>query len=223
MLARALALPSNLIVLDEPTNDLDMETLDLLQELLGEYKGTILIVSHDRDFLDRVASSVIVGGGGRSLEYAGGYSDMVAQRGFGLSGAPAAAQAATAEKTWQNDRLSGLAAKRKLGFNERRALETLPGRDREASRGPWGAGRQARRRRLPGPRTGCVRGRDQDLCGRLRDALAVGRGRVARTGDPPRGARAAVEGLNLRTAALPTALERDLVSLYRGISKGVRI
>ncbi len=93
MLARALSLPSNLIVLDEPTNDLDVETLDLLQELLGEYKGTILIVSHDRDFLDRVATSVIVSeGGGRWVEYAGGYSDMVAQRGFGLSG-PAASPA----------------------------------------------------------------------------------------------------------------------------------
>ena len=90
MLARALALPSNLMVLDEPTNDLDIETLDLLQELLGDYPGTILLVSHDRDFLDRVATSVIVSeGDGRWLEYAGGYSDMVAQRGYGLSGPPA--------------------------------------------------------------------------------------------------------------------------------------
>ena len=83
MLARALAKPSNLLVLDEPTNDLDIETLDLLQELLGDYAGTILLVSHDRDFLDRVATSVIVGDGdGRWVEYAGGYSDMVAQRGL---------------------------------------------------------------------------------------------------------------------------------------------
>ena len=87
MLARALATPSNLMVLDEPTNDLDIETLDLLQELLGDYAGTILIVSHDRDFLDRVATSVVVAeGGGRWVEYAGGYSDMVAQRGSGLAG-----------------------------------------------------------------------------------------------------------------------------------------
>ena len=91
MLARALAQPSNLMVLDEPTNDLDLETLELLQELLGDYPGTILIVSHDRDFLDRIATSVIVGeGGGRWREYAGGYSDLVAQRGYGLSGAPVA-------------------------------------------------------------------------------------------------------------------------------------
>jgi ATP-binding cassette subfamily F protein uup len=99
MLARALAKPSNLMVLDEPTNDLDIETLDLLQELLGDYSGTILIVSHDRDFLDRVATSVILGeGDGRWIEYAGGYSDMVAQRGYGLAG-PLGAPAETAAKT----------------------------------------------------------------------------------------------------------------------------
>ena len=98
MLARALAKPSNLMVLDEPTNDLDIETLDLLQELLGDYAGTILIVSHDRDFLDRVATSVVVGeGDGRWVEYAGGYSDMVAQRGYGLAG-PLGAPAEIAEK-----------------------------------------------------------------------------------------------------------------------------
>ena len=101
MLARALAKPSNLMVLDEPTNDLDIETLDLLQELLGDYSGTILIVSHDRDFLDRVATSVIVGDGdGRWVEYAGGYSDMVAQRGYGLAG-PLAGPVETAEKARQ--------------------------------------------------------------------------------------------------------------------------
>ena len=72
MLARALARPSNLMVLDEPTNDLDIETLDLLQELLGDYRGTILIVSHDRDFLDRVATSVIAAeGDGRWVDIRG--------------------------------------------------------------------------------------------------------------------------------------------------------
>jgi ABC transport system ATP-binding/permease protein len=127
MLARALAKPSNLMVLDEPTNDLDIETLDLLQELLGEYSGTILIVSHDRDFLDRVATSVVVGeGDGRWVEYAGGYSDMVAQRGYGLAG-PLGAPAEIAQKAAKRpaDRAS---PKRKLKFNEQRALETLPGR-----------------------------------------------------------------------------------------------
>ncbi len=86
MLARALAQPSNLLALDEPTNDLDIETLDLLQEMLNDYAGTILLVSHDRDFLDRVATSVVVNeGDGRWVEYAGGYSDMVAQRGVAPS------------------------------------------------------------------------------------------------------------------------------------------
>jgi ABC transport system ATP-binding/permease protein len=127
MLARALAKPSNLMVLDEPTNDLDIETLDLLQELLGDYAGTILLVSHDRDFLDRVATSVIVGeGDGRWVEYAGGYSDMVAQRGRGLAG-PLAAPVETGEKPDRRP-VERTAPKRKLGFNETRALETLPGR-----------------------------------------------------------------------------------------------
>ena len=85
MLARALARPSNLLVLDEPTNDLDLETLDLLQEMLADYAGTVLLVSHDRDFLDRVVSTVIAPeGDGRWVEYAGGYSDMLAQRGADL-------------------------------------------------------------------------------------------------------------------------------------------
>jgi ATP-binding cassette subfamily F protein uup len=82
LLAAALAKPSNLLILDEPTNDLDLETLDLLQEMLGEYPGTVILVSHDRDFLDRVATSTLVSeGNGRWVEYAGGYSDMLAQRG----------------------------------------------------------------------------------------------------------------------------------------------
>jgi ABC transport system ATP-binding/permease protein len=127
MLARALAKPSNLIVLDEPTNDLDIETLDLLQELLGDYSGTILLVSHDRDFLDRVATSVIVGDGdGRWVEYAGGYSDMVAQRGYELAG-PLGAPVQPAEKAGR-PAVERAAPKRKLKFNEKRALETLPGR-----------------------------------------------------------------------------------------------
>ncbi len=127
MLARALARPSNLMVLDEPTNDLDIETLDLLQELLGDYAGTILVVSHDRDFLDRVATAVIVGEGeGRWVEYAGGYSDMVAQRGRGLAGALAAPIAPAGRPG--RPPADRAAPRRKLGFNERRALETLPAR-----------------------------------------------------------------------------------------------
>ena len=130
MLARVLARPSNLMVLDEPTNDLDIETLDLLQELLGDYAGTILVVSHDRDFLDRVATSVIVGeGDGRWVEYAGGYSDMVAQRGRGLAGPLATpVEPPGRPNTPPADRA---APRRKLGFNERRALDTLPRRMEE--------------------------------------------------------------------------------------------
>jgi len=131
MLARALAQPSNLLVLDEPTNDLDLETLDLLQEMITDYSGTVILVSHDRDFLDRTVSSVLVSEGeGRWVEYAGGYSDMVAQRGQGVqarvvekdarpksAGKPAAAPAAQ--------------GKRKLSFNEQHDLKTLPQRMEE--------------------------------------------------------------------------------------------
>ena len=86
MLARALAKPSNLLVLDEPTNDLDLETLDVLEETLGDYAGTVILISHDRDFLDRVVNAVIVPeGDGAWNEYAGGYSDMLAQRGRDIS------------------------------------------------------------------------------------------------------------------------------------------
>ena len=89
MLARALAKPSNLLVLDEPTNDLDLETLDVLEEMLGDYEGTVILISHDRDFLDRVVTSVIApDGNGRWIEYAGGYSDMLepARLGFAARG-----------------------------------------------------------------------------------------------------------------------------------------
>jgi ATP-binding cassette subfamily F protein uup len=127
MLARALAQPSNLLVLDEPTNDLDIETLDLLQELLADYPGTIVLVSHDRDFLDRVATSVIVNEGeGRWAEYAGGYSDMIAQRGFGLAG-PSAVPSAKAPRERGREAIRP-ATKRRLSFKEKHALEKLPAR-----------------------------------------------------------------------------------------------
>jgi ATP-binding cassette subfamily F protein uup len=125
MLARALSLPSNFLVLDEPTNDLDLETLDLVEEMLGDYPGTVIVVSHDRDFLDRVCTSVLVAEGeGRWLEYAGGYSDMVAQRGAGVSAR--AVEAAPAAKPKQEPKPREDRQKRKLSFNEKRALETLP-------------------------------------------------------------------------------------------------
>ena len=131
MLARALALPSNLLVLDEPTNDLDLETLDLLQEMLADYPGTVIVVSHDRDFLDRVATSVIVAeGDGRWTEYAGGYSDMVAQRGFGI-GQSAPAAVLKTPKAEAKERAAAVQDKKKLSFKHKHALETLPGRIEE--------------------------------------------------------------------------------------------
>jgi ABC transport system ATP-binding/permease protein len=129
MLARALALPSNLLVLDEPTNDLDLETLDLLQEMLNDYPGTLILVSHDRDFLDRVATSVLVSeGNGRWIEYAGGYSDMVAQRGEGVGAKVAAAKATGKSKTIEPAPAAAAKTKRRLSFKEKHALETLPKR-----------------------------------------------------------------------------------------------
>ncbi len=131
MLARALAKPSNLLVLDEPTNDLDLETLDLLQEMLGDYPGTIIIVSHDRDFLDRCVTSTIVSEGkGRWQEYAGGYTDMVAQRGAGVSqAAPVAKKIADAGKMAHSVKAETVlkpVARRKFTFKEKHALDTLP-------------------------------------------------------------------------------------------------
>ena len=80
LLARALAKPANLLVLDEPTNDLDMDTLDLLEDLLADYEGTLILVSHDRDFIDRLATSTIaLDGRGRAVETPGGWSDFIAQ------------------------------------------------------------------------------------------------------------------------------------------------
>ncbi|MBU3732096.1 MAG: ABC-F family ATP-binding cassette domain-containing protein [Beijerinckiaceae bacterium] len=126
LLARALATPSNLMVLDEPTNDLDLETLDLLEELLADYKGTLIVVSHDRDFLDRICSSILMAeGDGKWIEYAGGYSDMVAQRGEGVK-----ARAAEIKAKVRDEKPSAIEANRsisnKLSFKEKHLLDTLP-------------------------------------------------------------------------------------------------
>src|SRR5689334_16896564 len=127
MLARALAKPSNLLVLDEPTNDLDLETLDVLEEMLGDYEGTVILISHDRDFLDRVVTSVIVPeGNGRWIEYAGGYTDMLAQRGADLTREAVKATAPVEEKKEAKAAAPSASPKRRLNFNEKHALETLP-------------------------------------------------------------------------------------------------
>jgi ATP-binding cassette subfamily F protein uup len=112
-------------VLDEPTNDLDLETLDVLEEMLGDYEGTVILISHDRDFLDRVVTSVIAPeGDGRWIEYAGGYSDMLTQRGADLK--REAVKAAAVESSKAPKAGVPSPARRRLNFNERHALETLP-------------------------------------------------------------------------------------------------
>jgi ATP-binding cassette subfamily F protein uup len=127
MLALALARPSNLLVLDEPTNDLDMETLDVLEEMLAEYPGTVLLISHDRDFLDRLVSGVIVpDGDGRWIEYAGGYSDMLAQRGTGPTRDDAKPAPAKPVRASGSPAAGPQTLKRRLTFNDKHALETLP-------------------------------------------------------------------------------------------------
>ena len=117
-LAKILSRPSNLLVLDEPTNDLDLETLELLEEMLVEFQGTLLVVSHDRAFLDNVVSSTLVSeGDGRWTEYVGGYTDWLRQR------APAPAPPAPAKP---RPARPAAVKPRRLGFNEKRELETLP-------------------------------------------------------------------------------------------------
>ena len=128
LLAKLFAQPSNLLVMDEPTNDLDVETLELLEELLADYPGTLLLVSHDRDFLDRVVTSTLAfAGDGRIEEYVGGYSDWLRQRTVpdAAAGLPAGradgmpATRASADKP---------PPRRKLGFKQQRELEDLPAR-----------------------------------------------------------------------------------------------
>ena len=123
LLAKLMALPSNLLIMDEPTNDLDVETLDLLQDILGEYDGTVLLVSHDRDFIDRIATSTIaLEGKGRASVYPGGWSDYVTQRVL-----------TTDSVTFDNvkgskapDPVKPAAKADGLTFTERKRLEALP-------------------------------------------------------------------------------------------------
>lgn len=132
MLARMLARPSNLLILDEPTNDLDIETLDLLQEIVAGYNGTVILVSHDRDFLDRTVTSTIAPAtpdapDGRWIEYAGGYTDMLAQRKDAQEErkkAEKAAEKPKAENTSSNS--DAPKAKGKLSYKQKFALENLP-------------------------------------------------------------------------------------------------
>ena len=125
LLARLMARTSNLLVLDEPTNDLDVETLDLLQDILGEYDGTVLLVSHDRDFIDRVATTtILMEGDGRCTVYAGGYTDMQAQRAL----APVVEKTAPKPqgKAQGAEKPSVKPAKSALTFSEQKRLDDLP-------------------------------------------------------------------------------------------------
>jgi len=127
LLAKLMAKPSNLLILDEPTNDLDVETLDLLQDILGEYDGTVLLVSHDRDFIDRVATATVaLEGDGRATVYPGGWSDYVAQRPVVepeavKPGKDAVRETAKSEGSVEPAKGDG------LSFTERKRLDALPG------------------------------------------------------------------------------------------------
>ena len=139
LLARLMARPANLLVLDEPTNDLDIETLDLLQELVSEFDGTVILVSHDRDFLDRTATTTVaMEGDGHAVVYAGGWSDMQAQRAAGGADGPApagpAGKARPARGGTRGKAPAASAPERRpagaapaLSFTEKHRLEALPG------------------------------------------------------------------------------------------------
>lgn len=129
LLAKALAIPSNLLVLDEPTNDLDIDTLDILQEVLSDYDGTLLLVSHDRDFLDRIVTSTIVlEGDGQTQEYPGGYSDYLVQK-------KAKAGDIKAKNKGSKKSQNGAAKKKeKLSYKHELALAELPKKIEEIDR-----------------------------------------------------------------------------------------
>ncbi len=125
LLAKLMAQPSNLLILDEPTNDLDVETLDLLQDILGEYDGTVLLVSHDRDFIDRIATTTVaMEGGGRASVYPGGWSDHVSQRPQPTGDAQKSVAKPAAAPPTAKPEAAGRGTG--LSFTERKRLEDLP-------------------------------------------------------------------------------------------------
>jgi ATP-binding cassette subfamily F protein uup len=126
LLARLFARPANLLVLDEPTNDLDIDTLELLEQLLQDYSGTVLIVSHDRTFLDNVVTqSIVFEGDGKLTEIVGGYADWLAWRQRQQPAASESVQPASA-KAAPPPAPAKAAPKSKLSYKEARELETLP-------------------------------------------------------------------------------------------------
>ncbi|MBQ4492153.1 MAG: ABC transporter ATP-binding protein, partial [Deltaproteobacteria bacterium] len=123
LLARLFTRPANVLVLDEPTNDLDLETLDLLEELLAEFQGTVFVVSHDREFLNRTVTGLLVfEAPGRLVEYTGGYDDWLRQSQAQSSGDKKPAGRAVREAPREKQR------ERRLSFKEKRELDELPGR-----------------------------------------------------------------------------------------------
>jgi ATP-binding cassette subfamily F protein uup len=124
MLARLFAKPANVLVLDEPTNDLDLETLELLEDAVASFDGTVLLVSHDRVFLDNVVTSILaLETGGMPVEYVGGWQDYLRQSTAVTRVVPEPAETRRAEI-----RIASPAGKRKLSYNEQRELESLPSR-----------------------------------------------------------------------------------------------
>jgi ATP-binding cassette subfamily F protein uup len=124
-LAQGLRLPSNLLILDEPTNDLDLETLDLLQDMVADYPGTVILVSHDRDFIDRLAARTLAYEGPADWQlYPGGYSDMVAQRGTGVEARTESSGGKSKKKSKPDAPRKGRSEK--LSFNETFRLKNLP-------------------------------------------------------------------------------------------------
>ena len=191
MLAQTLAKPSNVLVLDEPTNDLDLETLDVLEGMVGEYAGTVLLISHDRDFLDRLVSSVIVpDGNGRWIEYAGGYTDMLAQRGADLTREAPKAVAKAAREAKPVAAPVGEEAQAQLQ-REARAGNLAENHRRPRSRRPRAAN-QARRSGLLLARPRGIR-EGVGGAGRGADEACRGRRTLAGAGDSARGTRRRLE------------------------------
>ncbi|MFZ1469325.1 MAG: ATP-binding cassette domain-containing protein [Paracoccaceae bacterium] len=127
LLAKLMAKPSNLLVLDEPTNDLDVETLDLLQDILGDYDGTVLLVSHDRDFIDRIATATVaMEGDGRATVYPGGWSDYAAQRPGAVEMAAKGMPPASKPKGDPSVKAPQAKGKDSLSFTEKKRMDDLP-------------------------------------------------------------------------------------------------
>ena len=213
MLARALAKPSNLLVLDEPTNDLDLETLDVLEEMIGDYAGTVILISHDRDFLDRTVNAVIMSeGDGRWTEYAGGYSDMLAQRGQAVASRKPARPKPAADGRSAPPAPEPKPGKRRLSFHEKHALETLP-QQIAALQGRIGSCNSGSTIRISMPAIGRT---FAELSGSLAAAqleLSSAEEKWLRAGDPARGDRepmsSYVEFTALGFAPACAALSRD--------------